>query len=289
MRAGGAGGATPLANAPLHQLAASPPSGLATAGSTAPSAAASSVPAVSTAASNYLSQLLGSLKGKSGGSDALGDVLRGDIAGLEAFEPAPAQEATTATTTMASSAEAGRPSLDADAGVLGQGGAISGGSIGNQEAHGQAGDHPLLSSMESQLHAWEQARQQAVKQEETAVTTGSSPAFMSRDPPVVAQPVSYGLAGAVAPSVPAWQQQQQQQQQATVEQQRLAGVLSSPRQVDSEELSIEQGNGAALTAGADCQQLTGAYFGHPVLLESACSKSPKCRYDFGRQACVSSR
>jgi hypothetical protein len=89
MRAGGAGGATPLANAPLHQLAASPPSGLATAGSTAPSAAASSVPAVSTAAANYLSQLLGSLKGKSGGSDALGDVLRGDIAGLEAFEPAP--------------------------------------------------------------------------------------------------------------------------------------------------------------------------------------------------------
>lgn len=89
MRAGGAGGVAPLANAPLHQLAASPPSGLATAGSTAPSATASSVAAISTAAANYLAQLLASLRGKSGGSDALGDVLRGDIAGLEAFEPAP--------------------------------------------------------------------------------------------------------------------------------------------------------------------------------------------------------
>ena len=88
MRAGGAGGVAPLANAPLHQLAAFPPSGLATAGSTAPSATASSVAAVSTAAANYLAQLLASLRGKSGGSDALGDVLRGDIAGLEAFEPA---------------------------------------------------------------------------------------------------------------------------------------------------------------------------------------------------------
>jgi hypothetical protein len=118
------------------------------------------------------------------------------------------------------------PILNTDADVVGQSGAISGGSIGNQEAQGQAGDHPLLSSMESKLHAWEQAKQQAVKQEETAVTTVSSPAVMSRGPPVVAQPVSYGLAGAVAPSVSAWQQQQQQQ--ATVEQQ----VLPRPQTIN---------------------------------------------------------
>ena len=122
---------------------------------------------------------------------------------------------------MASSAHVGGPITDAGPVLGDQGGAISGGNSGNEEAQGQAGDHPLLSSMESKLRGWEQAKQQAVKQEETAVTTVSSPAIMSRDPPVAAQPVSYGQAGEVAPSVSAWQQpqQQQQQQQATVEQQ----------------------------------------------------------------------